>query len=238
MSPIRPSAWRSSGMRATPTSTIARGGMVTCAPASDGNAPRAAVHPLITSASRLCPLPETPAIPTTSPPQHDEVHVAQLLDAAPCRWVLQVPARACRALQVAALGGEWRGPPSVPRVRPRGSGDRPLCHHLAATQHRHALAGGQDFTELVRYEDDGQTLGDEALQCFGTMPPTPAASDTAVGSSRMRMRASRYSAFRISTRCRSPTESGDNRHPDQPQGQSLRPAHGCASRRRRRRTAG
>jgi hypothetical protein len=89
------------------------------------------------------------------------------------------------------------------RVDRRG-GDGRVQHHGAAAHHGDRVAQGHDLLELVRDQQDGgapiaqPAQGDEQLLGLCGV-------STAVGSSRIRMRAPRYSALRISSRWRSPT---------------------------------
>ena len=64
----RPSRWRSSGMWATPSSVMVRGvALVTSWPRMRTEPPVAGRSPVSTSTSSVWPLPWTPATPSTSP---------------------------------------------------------------------------------------------------------------------------------------------------------------------------
>ena len=75
----------------------------------------------------------------------------------------------------------------------------PRAHHRDAVGDRHDLA------QLVGDEDDRLALRSRSVRSMSNSWSASCGVSTAVGSSRIRMSAPRYSALRISTRCCSPT---------------------------------
>ena len=77
---------------------------------------------------------------------------------------------------------------------------------LAAPHHRDAIRQAHDLAQLVGDEDDGLVLDFSTRSISNSWSASDGVS-TAVGSSSTRISAPRTSAFRISTRCCSPTDN-------------------------------
>ena len=207
-SPTRPTPCRSSGMRATPCVTSQAGDAFKAAP-SKLTLPRVATRvPHNSSASASCPLPETPAIAVISPAFKfsdtpfsrsclpPAVYTPSIVQTA---WPTDAAGRRC----------------AVVTLRPTIHCASCACVVSTAAASATSLPPRSTATRC----DTRSTSPSLWLMKIIDRPPLticPSVSNsaslscgvsTAVGSSRIRMRAPRYSAFRISTRWRSPTDS-------------------------------
>ena len=159
-----------------------------------GHGPRAGARtPDSRPASAAWPLPETPASPVISP-----------LCSVSVTRSSGVPWRGARGRDVfedrAAPGRYDRRPraaarppgrPSVRRVRWRSSRRSGVRRPACPAQHQHAVADRHHLVELVRDEDDRQPLPRPAASACANSASVSGGVSTAVGSSRMRIRASR-----------------------------------------------
>ena len=215
-SPTTPMAWRSSGTRATPWATRARGvsgsgrSSSCTVPAAAGSTPDS------TSASRPWPLPDTPAMPSISPAaicSDTPIRATR----SPCAWPV---ARPCTTRRGAKSAGRLR------RSRCRPTTDWPTLQRASSA----GLVSAVRASATVLPARSTCTRCDMAITSpslwLMKMMAMPCATNwrkvanrlsascgvsTAVGSSSTSTRAPRYSALRISTRWRSPTDRSATR---------------------------
>ena len=205
-SPIRPTSRRSSGIRARPCSTRRAGSADSAAPRNCTRPALAARVPLSSSARATWPLPETPAMATTSPPRSSS----------------DTPSRRSRPSAVvltrSSTHSAW---PTAPAGwRPGSSIARPTIHSASCscvTAPAAACATSLPARSTAMRCDTRSTsaslwlmkmIDSPCATIWAKVSNKPSLScgvSTAVGSSRIRMRAPRTRAFKISTRWRSPT---------------------------------
>ena len=82
----------------------------------------------------------------------------------------------------------------------------PRADDFAAPHDRDAVAHRHHFRQLVRNNQDAVPFRGKPAQRLAASAATSCGVSTAVGSSRIRICAPRTKAFKISTRCCSPTE--------------------------------
>jgi hypothetical protein len=210
-------------------------------PASDVHLPASSARAAQQSASATWPLPDTPATATISP--------ARSARSTPAQPAARRAGRALCAAQFAhpprprpragrhARGATRHGPPSTAASCACWRRRRQLATSLPAAQHGDAVRHAQHLVQLVADEDDGQALRHH-LPSVANSASLSCGVSTAVGSSRIRMRAPRYSAFRISTRWRSPTDRRRRAHRVDLQAEALRHLVQPARARRARRENG
>ena len=120
--------------------------------------------PPATSASRLWPLPDTPAMPKISPARSSRFTPSRTSD--PFRAMIP-SRRSTGSPGILRLGFRLRNGAADHQFGKFGAGDRlhgAFGHQLAGAQHGDAVADRQHFVELVGDEDDRQAVGDEPLQ--------------------------------------------------------------------------
>ena len=192
---------------ADPASRMVRGlGVVRTCPATETVPARDPLEPGHASISSLCPLPSTPAMPTISP--------ARTSNETPRTFSIPRSSKTCNPFTFRTtprgrrrfLHAQRTSRPTIARAsdvlgRARA---RHRLDLLAPTQDGHPVGDLEHLVQLVADEDDRLPVGLEPLHDREQLGRLLGVS-TAVGSSRIRISAPRYSAFRISTRCCCPT---------------------------------
>src|SRR5919106_4894074 len=210
-------AWRSSGIRPTPAATMRPGSAPASSAPPTATDPAAGCRiPVSTSTSSVWPLPETPAMPTISPPRtSSETSLSAGTPGEPSTR----RARMERIGRVPSGSGEGSVPrctpavgrPTIIRASVRSSvaaSTVPTCVPCRRTLIRSLIARTSASLWLMNTTASPSATRDRRV---ANSASTWCGTSTAVGSSRIRTRHSRSSALRISTRCCSPTERSATR---------------------------
>ena len=175
-----------------------------------------AARPASTSSSSLCPLPETPATPTISPAF--SVRETSCRRGTPCASLRQMPC-ACSSHAPVCPGATAAAADSRPRFTclptmacaSTSSVTSPISRSSTTCPARITVTASHSASTSLSLCVISRTVVPCARNCL-KVPNRACVScgvSTAVGSSRIRMRAPRYSVFRISRRWRSPTGRRD-----------------------------
>ena len=227
-SPTTPVPCRSSGMRATPRSTSHAGSARSGAPSSVMRPARTSTVPHSRFASVSCPLPETPAIAVISPARSASVTCSSRSRPAPASTTSNTQT----ASPTEFAGERCGGATAWPTIH-CASWACVVCAAVTSATSRAARS------TTMRCETRSTSASLWLMKMIDRPCATICASvansasassgvSTAVGSSRIRIRAPRYSAFRISTRWRSPTD----RLPTRASGATCRPKRAPTASRR------
>ena len=206
MSRTRPCSWRSSGMYPTPAlRTLSTERSVMSSPSSRSRAAAEAgagpSRPRPAPAVRCPPLRRRPGSRLPGRRTRRPLSLPSPSSASRCRigfpdldlWLLEPEQDRAADHHLGELGF-------------RGLGRPCLADDSSPPEHRDPVGDLKHLVELVADEDDRLPVILAACAGSRTDPAVSVGVSTAVGSSRIRMSTPRYSAFRISTRCSSPTE--------------------------------
>src|SRR3954452_18177181 len=206
----RPRRWRSSAMWEMPAATRSRAPAPVRSRPSTSIVPRSVGRrPVIASTSSLWPLPSTPASATISP--------ARTVRSTP--WAAGRPrsSRTCRSrssrIGSPAVAGTLSTRSRTSRPTMSRASDSSLAPSVATVSTRLPRRSTVTRSAISSTSPSLCEMNTIALPSSRSARRTQNSScvscavSTAVGSSRTRMLASRYSALRISTRCCCPTET-------------------------------
>ncbi len=204
--PTSPSVERSSGTKPTPARMIWRVDRPISSRPSRVTEPVALTRPMIASVSSVCPLPCTPATARTSPWRTAKD------TASSSTWPVGETTERSSTRNVSSprVGAVLRRSRTTfrPTMRAASSAASAEGSAVPTTRPRRSTVMSSETALTSRSLWEMNTIAVPSARSCRMMPSSSSVSwgvSTAVGSSRMRMRASRTRALMISTRCCTPT---------------------------------